>query len=52
MRWSPDGTRISYDRGGWIYVVDVATAAITKVEPGDTAEWYDDHTLAIGPGGS
>jgi hypothetical protein len=51
-RWSPDGSRISYSDGGWVYVVNVATGPttgeITKVAVGGNAEWYDDHTLIVG----
>jgi Tol biopolymer transport system component len=46
---SPDGTRIAYQDGGSIYVVDVATAVSTKVAEGDNAEWLDDHTLIVSP---
>ena len=51
-RWSPGGPRISYSDDGWIYVVDVSDGSITKVAKGGTAEWFDDHTLIVGPGGS
>jgi len=46
---SPDGTRIAYQDGGSIYVVDVAKAVSTKVAEGDNAEWLDDHTLIVAP---
>ena len=52
LRWSPGGPRISYSDDGWIYVVDVSNGSITKVAKGGTAEWFDDHTLIVGPGGS
>lgn len=51
LRWSPDGTRISYSNGGSIYVLDVATGSAKRVAKGGTAEWFDDHTLVVGPGG-
>ena len=51
VRWSPDGTRISYADGGSVHVVDVATGTVLDVAPGNTAEWFDDHTLLVGPGG-
>ena len=50
-RWSPDGTRISYADAGYIYVLDVASRSTTKISLGGNAEWADDHTLIIGPGG-
>jgi Tol biopolymer transport system component len=51
LKWSPDGTRISYSDAGAIRVVDVATGSVTMVARGGTAEWFDDHTLIVGPGG-
>ena len=51
LRWSPDGTQISYADGGSIYVLDVATGSATRVADGGTAEWFDDHTLIVGTGG-
>jgi Tol biopolymer transport system component len=48
LRWSPDGTRISYSNAGSIYVVTVATGSVTKVAKGGHAEWFDDHTLIVG----
>lgn len=47
LRWSPDGTRISYTAGTSIYVVNVATGATTKVAEGGNAEWFDDNTLIV-----
>jgi Tol biopolymer transport system component len=51
LRWSPDGTRVSYaDRAG-LHVLDVATGSATTISEGVvTAEWLDDHTLVIGSG--
>lgn len=51
LRWSPDGTRISYVSGRSIYVMTVDTGSATRVAAGGTAEWFDDHTLIVGPGG-
>jgi Tol biopolymer transport system component len=51
MRWSPDGTQISYSDAGSIYVLNVATGSATRIAAGRTAEWFDDHTLIVGPGG-
>ena len=51
LRWSPDGTRISYVDGRSVYVLNVAIGSTTKVAEGNTAEWLDDNTLIIGPGG-
>jgi Tol biopolymer transport system component len=47
LRWSPDGTRISYTDGGSIYVLNVATGSETKVAEGGHAEWFDDNTLIV-----
>ena len=52
LRWSPDGTRISYSNGGSIYVLDIATGSSTRIGRGGTAEWFDDHSLIVGPGSS
>jgi Tol biopolymer transport system component len=46
---SPDGTRIAYQDGGSIYVVDVLTGESSKVAGGNTAEWLDTHTLIVAP---
>jgi Tol biopolymer transport system component len=46
---SPDGSRIAYDDGGSIYVVDVSTGESTKVVGGSAAEWLDDDTLIVTP---
>jgi hypothetical protein len=48
LRWSPDGTRISYSNAGSIYVPNVATGSTTRVAKGGHAEWFDDHTLVVG----
>ena len=47
LRWSPDGTRISYRDGRSIYVLNVATGSATKVAQGGNAEWFDDNTLIV-----
>jgi Tol biopolymer transport system component len=49
-RWSWDGKQISYASGGSIYVSSV-DGSTRKVAAGRTAEWLDDHTLIVGPGG-
>jgi hypothetical protein len=46
---SPDGSRIAYNDGGSIYVVDVSTGESTKVVGGSAAEWLDDDTLIVTP---
>lgn len=51
-RWSPDGTQISFQNGGSIFVLNVASGSTTMIAPGLNAEWADDHTLIIGLGGS
>ena len=47
LRWSPDGTRISYREGRSIYVLNVDTGSATKVAEGGNAEWFDDNTLIV-----
>lgn len=51
-RWSPDGTQISFQNGGSIFVLNVASGSTTLIAPGSNAEWAGDHTLIIGLGGS
>ena len=50
-RWSPDGTRISYNDGsGGVYVVDVQTGEQTLVvETSHLPAWVDDDTLSLSP---
>jgi Tol biopolymer transport system component len=50
VRWSPDGTKISYSNSGTIYVVDVASGHTTPVGTGKTAEWLNNDSLIVGPG--
>jgi Tol biopolymer transport system component len=50
-RWSPDGTQISFNKGGSIFVLNVASGSTMLIADGGNAEWVDDHTLIIGPGG-
>jgi Tol biopolymer transport system component len=52
---SPDGSRIAYQDGGSIYVVDVATGESSKVADGVAdgiyfnAAWLDNDTLIVAP---
>ena len=46
---SPDGSRIAYQDGGSIYVVDLLTHESSKVADGNTAEWLDNDTLIVAP---
>lgn len=46
---SPDGTRIAYQDGHAIYVVNVSTGRSSAVANGDNAEWLDDDTLIVAP---
>ena len=51
LRWSPNGTRISYTGGvgGDVYVLNVQSGSVTRVVMGDrSVEWFDDHTLIVG----
>ena len=49
-RWSPDGTRIAYANGPYIYVVDAATGATHKVGRGGQPGWLNNHTLIVATG--
>ncbi len=46
---SPDGSRIAYQDGDSIYVVDVSTGASSEVARGRMAAWLDDDTLVVAP---
>jgi hypothetical protein len=46
---SPDGRKIAYQDGGWIYVVSLFTQESSRVAQGNTAEWLDDDTLIVAP---
>jgi Tol biopolymer transport system component len=46
---SPDGSRIAYQDGGSIYVVDVSSRESSRVAAGENADWLDDHTLIVAP---
>ena len=46
-RWSPDGTRITYEDDEGVHVVDVATGATSLVAQGDWPEWFDNDTLIV-----
>jgi Tol biopolymer transport system component len=48
---SPDGSRIAYQDGGSIYVVDVAAGESSRVADGNyfRASWLDDDTLIAAP---
>jgi Tol biopolymer transport system component len=46
---SPDGDRIAYQDGGYIYVFDLFTRDSSKVAEGNTAEWLDFDTLIVTP---
>jgi Tol biopolymer transport system component len=46
---SPDGSRIAYQDGQSIYVVDVATGETKRVTDGNTGEWLDNDSLIVAP---
>jgi Tol biopolymer transport system component len=46
-RWSPDGTRITYEDDEGVHVVDVATGETSLVARGDWPEWFDNDTLIV-----
>ena len=48
-KMSPDGSKIAYQDGGSIYVVDVSTGEATAVAVGRMAAWVDDGTLIVAP---
>ena len=49
-KMSPDGSKIAYQDGGSIYVVDVSTGEPREVAPdGRMAAWRDDDTLIVAP---
>lgn len=48
-KMSPDGSRIAYQDGGSIYVVDVSTGESREVAYGRMAAWLDDDTLIVAP---
>jgi Tol biopolymer transport system component len=48
-KMSPDGSRVAYQDGGSIYVVDVSTGEFSEVADGRMAAWLDDDTLIVAP---
>ncbi len=50
-RWSPDGTRIAYEQGGDVYVLDVASGRSIRVTRGGRPEWLDTDTLVFARAG-
>jgi hypothetical protein len=48
-KMSPDGSRIAYQDGDSIYVVDVSTGESSEVAEGRMAAWLDDDTLIVAP---
>ncbi len=44
---SPGGTRVAYQDGGAIYVVDVATGETRSLGSGHYATWRDNRTLIV-----
>jgi Tol biopolymer transport system component len=48
-KMSPDGSRIAYQDGASIYVVDVSTAESSEVAVGRMGTWLDDDTLIVAP---
>jgi Tol biopolymer transport system component len=48
-KMSPDGSRIAYQDGDSIYVVDVSTGESSEVAVGRMAAWLDDETLIVAP---
>jgi basic membrane lipoprotein Med (substrate-binding protein (PBP1-ABC) superfamily)/DNA-binding SARP family transcriptional activator len=47
---SADGTRIAFEEGSRIHVVDVATGESTTVAEGISVSWLDDDRLFVHPG--
>ena len=48
-KMSPDGSKIAYQDGDSIYVVDVSTGESSEVALGRMAAWLDDDTLIVAP---
>jgi dipeptidyl aminopeptidase/acylaminoacyl peptidase len=48
-KMSPEGSRIAYQDGDSIYVVDVSTGEAKAVAVGRMAAWVDDGTLIVAP---
>jgi hypothetical protein len=48
-KMSPDGSRIGYQDGDSIYVVDVSAGESLEVAVGRMAAWLDDDTLIVAP---
>jgi len=48
-KMSPDGSKIAYQGGGSIYVVDVSTGKASRVGVGRMAAWVDNDTLIVAP---
>lgn len=48
-KMSPDGSKIAYQDGGSIYVVDISTGESQEVAVGRMAAWLDDDTLIVAP---
>jgi WD40-like Beta Propeller Repeat len=48
-KMSPDGSRIAYQDGPSIYVVDVSTGESSEVAVGRMGAWLDDDTLIVAP---
>lgn len=48
-KMSPDGSKIAYQDGDTIYVVDIATGESSEVAEGRMAAWLDDDNLIVAP---
>jgi Tol biopolymer transport system component len=48
-KMSPDGSKIAYQDGDSIYVVNVSTGKSSEVALGRMAAWLDDDTLIVAP---
>ena len=48
-KMSPDGSRIAYQDGESIWVVDISTGESSEVAVGRMAAWVDDDTLIVAP---
>jgi len=40
--WSPDGSRLAYTAGGWVWVVEVAGGIARRLVEGSSPSWLDD----------
>src|SRR5687767_5022005 len=40
--WSPDGDRLAFERGGWVYLLELQTRGLTRLARGFEPSWSPD----------